>query len=522
MSKFNNLPGINVNIADGGLILPEDALTESMLVIAPSSEAGAPKEPVLVRESADLTTYGFGGFTDNKGNVNPIAAAWKAAFEGGNRQTYLMALEGTTQEEKFAYLQDSLFGILADFAVDHIVAVGVHADVEAEAITAEDFANVEDQEAFPNVPGIIRSGFVLEGTDVITFPVVVTLTTADKIVINDGTDKTITLAAGTYATVETLLAEINSELEVAIPGAVALVESGKLVLVGPTAFTVGAATTVTALELPTATPAVKQHHQSGTIYSGNFAKLLADFAETQTVNFNASVAYIGTTAPAGGNSLLAVKTHIDSLMAKGNDYSGYVQVVAAPELGYTIPNMASLYYTNGVVTYAALVSTLRAESAPTNKMVMGVAGVHYNLSLRQLNNLTGKKYVTFRVKNGRVVVTDGCTTAPDLIVSGQKRASDFARLSTLRITATTSQLVREICEPFIGEPNRMPQYNALNAAIKGGLEAMKSQGAINDYRFSVVARGTTLNEAVVTLEIIPAFELRKIAINVSLRPNFLV
>jgi hypothetical protein len=167
------------------------------------------------------------------------------------------------------------------------------------------------------------------------------------------------------------------------------------------------------------------------------------------------------------------------------------------------------------------VSTLRAESAPTNKSVRGILGVKQPLSLRQLNTLTGKKYVTFRLKGGQVVVTDGVTTAPDYEVGGVTRSSDFTRLSTLRITQAASQLVRDLCDPFIGEPNRMPQYNALNASIKGGLEAMKNQGALQDYRFSVVARGTTLNEAVVTLEIIPAFELRKISINVSLRPDSL-
>jgi hypothetical protein len=515
MSQFNNLPGINVNIADGGLILPEDASTESLLIIAPSTEVNAPKEPVLVRESNDLTTYGFGGFTDVRGNVNPIAAAWKAAFEGGNRQTYLMALEGSTTTEKFANLQDALFGILADFAVDNVVAVGVYADEEA-TVTASDLINTEDQENFPNVPGVVRYGYVVEATDVISAPVTVELGSNDTVSVGTAT---ITLTPGEYNSAEELVAEINSELSVAIEGAIAVIESGKLVIVSPTAFTTGAST-LAAVNLPSGKVAVKKRHINGTIYAGNFAKVLADFAETQTLNFNASVAFIGTKAPAG-NSLTQVKAHVDRLVGLENDYSGYVQVVAAPELGYQIPNLASLYYTNGVVTYAALVSTLRAESAPTNKMVMGVSSVHYNLSLRQLNNLTGKKFVTFRVKNGSVVVTDGCTTAPDLVVGGQKRASDFARLSTLRITTAASQLVREICEPFIGEPNRMPQYNALNAAIKGGLEAMKQQGAINDYRFSVVARGVTLNEAVVTLEIIPAFELRKIAINVSLRPSFL-
>lgn len=519
MSQFNNLPGIDVNIADGGFILPEDSTTESMLIIATSSEPNAPKEPVLVRESNDLINYGFGGFTNARGDVNPIAAAWKAAFEGGNRQTYLMALEGTSTKEKFVSMQSSLFGILADFPVDHVVAVGVYADEEAE-IVAEDLVNEEDQQNFPNVSGIVKYGFVLEGTEVVASPVVVALGDNDTIVLNNGEveDVTITLTAGEYASDDELVAEINGELETAMPNTTAVVENGKLVIVSDAAFTAGAST-LTAANLAEGTVAVKKRHRAGSLFAGNFAKVLGDFAETQTLNFNASVAYIGTVKPAG-NSLTQVKAHVDRLAELDNEYSGYVQVVASPELGYQLPNLASLYYMNGVITYAALVSTLRAESAPTNKTVSGVAGISYNLSLRQLDRLTGKKFVTFRVKNGQVIVTDGVTTAPDLFIGGQRRASDFTRLSTLRITTAASQLVREICEPFIGEPNRMPQYNALNAAIKGALEAMKQQGAINDYRFTVIARGVTLNEASVTLEIIPAFELRKISINVSLRPAF--
>lgn len=517
MSQFNNLPGINVNIADGGFILPEDASTESLLIIAPSSEVNAPKEPVLVRESNDLLTYGFGGFTTVRGDVNPIAAAWKAAFEGGNRQTYLMALEGATVKEKFINLQDAMFGILADFPVDHVVTVGVYADEEAD-IAAADLTHEEDQNNFPNVPGIVKYGFVVEATDVISSPVTVEALANDTIVLNNGADVTLTLTAGEYASDEELIAEINGELATAMPNAVAVSNNGKLVIVSGEAFTTGAST-LAAVNLPSGVVAVRKRHQNGTLFAGNFARLIADFAETQTLNFNASVGYIGSVKPAG-NTLTQVKAHVDRLAALDNEYSGYVQVVASPELGYQIPNTASLYYMNGVVTYAALVSTLRAESAPTNKVLRGVGGVSYNLSLRQLDRLTGKKFVTFRVKNGQVIVTDGVTTAPDLFVGGQRRSSDFTRLSTLRITTAASQLVREICEPFIGEPNRMPQYNALNAAIKGALEAMKQQGAINDYRFTVVARGVTLNEAMVTLEIIPAFELRKISINVSLRPSF--
>lgn len=530
MGKFNQLPGIEVNIADGGLILPEDASTESILIIAPSYEPNAPEEPVGARESADLITYGFGGFIGPDGRVNPIAAAWKAAFDGGCRQIYLMSLKGATEKEQFSYLQEKLFGILADFNVAHVALVGAYSDKDAEGIKATDFINVEDQAAFPGVPGIMRYAFAAKGAAINT-PIDIVATTADTVILKLAADVTITLPAKKYdgtngKTVQDLAKDVTAAFAAAgaeVANFKAEIQEGKLVILGDKAFTVKDGTALTALKLTKGAVAVKESNASGVIYNGSFAKLLGDYAVVQTENHSSVVTHISPKAPAS-NTLTAVKSYVDALIAANNDFSGYVQVAAGPVFGYNIPGYNGLFYTDGdlslnAVTYAALVSTLRAESATTNKNVYGVAGLWFQLSLRQLNALTGKKYVTFRLKNGRVTVTDGCTTAPDLVSSGQKRPSDFARLSTLRITSTTAQVIRATCEPFIGEPNRMPQYNALNAAIKGALEAMKTQGALMDYRFSVVARGGTLNEAIVTLEIVPAFEMRKITINLSLRPT---
>ena len=492
MVQYANLPGIEVSIADGGLILPEDASTQSMLIIAPSLKQNAPVEPVLIRQSSDLETYGFGTFVVD-GVVNPIAAAWKAAFEGGCRRIYLMALTGSDEASKFLYLQDAMFGILADFTVDHVVVVGVYADREAVLST------------LPAISEGVRQEYTVQGTS-LTFPLTVKAGTNDTIVIKEST---LTLAAKSYASAPDLVAEIKKELDRVGLRVKAEIVSDKLRLVSEKSFSIGARTNAAGLSAGEATKSIR----------GNFALLAGQFAENQTLNRAATIAYIGASAPAG-NSLAQVKAHVDTLCAINNQYSGYVSVVAGPELGYILPGKSDLYFTNGVVTYAALVSTLRPESAPTNKRVYGVAGIHYNLSLRQLNQLTGNKYVTFRLKNNQVIVTDGITTAPDYYLGGVKMASDFNRLSTLRITQAAAQLVREVTEPFIGEPNRMPQYNSMNATVKGALEAMKNAGALMDYRFTIVARGGTLSEAVITLELVPAFEMRKVSVNISLKPPY--
>jgi hypothetical protein len=134
--------------------------------------------------------------------------------------------------------------------------------------------------------------------------------------------------------------------------------------------------------------------------------------------------------------------------------------------------------------------------------------------------LTGKKLVTFRLKDAtQLVVTDGVTTAPSIAIAGKVRESDFARLSTLRITQLAITVVREAVEPFIGEANEMPQYNALNTAIKSALEKIREAGAIQGYKFSIANLGSRLDEATVVLEIVPAFELRRVEVQVNLSPS---
>lgn len=428
--NYPNLPGIEVTLRDGGLILPEEASTESLLIIGPTTKAVGPdlnggkipENPVLIRVKEDLVANNFSTagseFVDG-GNLNELAAAWKAAYDGGCRQIYLMAIPvtGTNEDQKyksfFIGVHKALFGILEDFNVDNVVIVGAYANKKTVAVTAAELGVTE----LARTPGL------------------------DSKLVGGSTE-----------------------------------------------------------------------------YYGNFAATLAAYCEKQTLNHSTVIGYIGTTAPAS-NGLADIKTHVDALVANKRQYSGHLSIVAGPELGYQVPGMRDIQYRNGVVTYAALISTLRPESAPTNKPVFGIAGVRYNMSLRQLDSLSGAQYVSFRLKNGLVYVTDGVTTAPDQQIGNVIYKSDYIRLSTLRITHAAVNLIREIADPFIGEPNGMPQRNALIAAIRGGLEGMKSAGAIIDYRFSLTTspRQNILGQSTVSLELIPAFELRKVSVDVSLR-----
>ena len=94
---YENLPGINVTLKDGGLIVPERGGSESILIIAPSLAKDAPEEPVLIRSSTELVQAGFGDFYV-AGEVNPIVAEWKVATDAGARMVYLVALKEISLE----------------------------------------------------------------------------------------------------------------------------------------------------------------------------------------------------------------------------------------------------------------------------------------------------------------------------------------------------------------------------------------------------------------------------------------
>ena len=206
---------------------------------------------------------------------------------------------------------------------------------------------------------------------------------------------------------------------------------------------------------------------------------------------------------------------------KGNkvDIGAYISVVAAavraineastdlyPTLGY--------YNADGAATYAGLISSLPAMSAPTNKIMSGISMQQY-VSLTQANSLAGSRFVPVINKPKGNVAATAMTGAYNI---SQYYRSDFVRLTTVRIVHDAINFVRDVADQFIGEPNSAPQRNAMSTAIENALKAMQSQGALRRYDFNIFATATdqVLGRATVELELVPAFELTQITVIVSL------
>ena len=212
----------------------------------------------------------------------------------------------------------------------------------------------------------------------------------------------------------------------------------------------------------------------------------------------------------------------DIVDAEGNkmDIGWYTSVVVGPEPVMSSDTLGT-YYGSPAIAYAALCGSLKPQSAPTNKAVPGVKGMKYKFSNKQMNELVGNRMVVFKLKNEGVTstasstpfVVDGCTCgAPN---------SDYGRISTVKVVTDVVDQIREVADPFLGEPNTVEQRNALSALISKRLGYLMEQGEITYYQFEINAtvQQVILGECSISLTLAAPQELRKITTVVALRAS---
>ena len=97
--------------------------------------------------------------------------------------------------------------------------------------------------------------------------------------------------------------------------------------------------------------------------------------------------------------------------------------------------------------------------------------------------------------------------------------SDYTRLTTVKVVTQVVDEVREVSDPFIGEPNTVEQRNALAALISKRLSYLKEKGVIQYYEFEISATNyqVLLGECSIALTLVAPQELRKITTVVALR-----
>lgn len=170
--------------------------------------------------------------------------------------------------------------------------------------------------------------------------------------------------------------------------------------------------------------------------------------------------------------------------------------------------------TAGGAAYAGKIVSLAPQSSTTNKPIDGVVQMRL-LSVKQANDMTGMRHVTMYSRTRGLTVASGSTGAFN--VTSYVR-SDYTRLTTMRIVSAAADLIRAVGDKYIGEPNNAPQMNALDAEIDQLLLAMKGQGALRSYDFSISSTPDqrVLGQLDINLTLVPAFEIQQINLVISL------
>lgn len=265
----------------------------------------------------------------------------------------------------------------------------------------------------------------------------------------------------------------------------------------------------------------------------NFAYELALYCAVASHRNHATMGVISTSSPMEP-TLKAVEDHVRKLEAYPNlylmrdakgdvirdaennaiDLGKYLSVIAGGDI---IMNSYRLgqYAVNSAPAFAGFLSQLAVNSAPTNKVIRYARGLRVKFSNHQLDRLVGKRYITYKYKG------DGATVAVVDSMTASAPGSDYERTATMRAVRELANEIREVADPFLGEPNTVQQRNALSALLDKRLGQHKEAGTMKDYAFQLIATAfdELVGQATIELTIVPAQELRRITTVISLKPS---
>ena len=192
------------------------------------------------------------------------------------------------------------------------------------------------------------------------------------------------------------------------------------------------------------------------------------------------------------------------------DIGRYIEVYVHPQTFYNpIDTTGYGYNANGAAYYAGLVTTLKSQSAPTNKIATNAESA-VKLSKAKLNSLAKYGYIALKHKNRVFRFSDAPTAA--------RKDSDFRRVTTMRVVAEVIDDIRRIAEPYIGEANTKASRTSLETNIKTLLVQKQDLGVIQRFELKISATTKQRIEGDMTVELVlvPPFEVRKIEIITSL------
>lgn len=168
------------------------------------------------------------------------------------------------------------------------------------------------------------------------------------------------------------------------------------------------------------------------------------------------------------------------------------------------------YIASYAPSYGGYYLALPPNSAPTNKKTVG-ASMYYKVGVRKMDKLAGRGYVVLREKPQGLVIADAPTASLP--------ASDYKRLSTVRIVKAVSDAVRGVLEPYIGEATDDAVLASMKNAVDQELLKAKKAKYLKRYDSPQVVQTpdmSIIGDVDVGLVLVPAFETRQITVTISL------
>jgi hypothetical protein len=166
-------------------------------------------------------------------------------------------------------------------------------------------------------------------------------------------------------------------------------------------------------------------------------------------------------------------------------------------------------YTAAVL--AGLLSSLPAQSSPTNKVVRGVTELTQRFSYGETTDLLNAGVCPLELRRGIRVVRGLTTQASE--------NGPFSQITTRRITDYAKGGIRQVSNPFIGRLNNQRVRKALHGAIDGFLTTMIQDESLTDYSLEVTAtrQDEIAGRAIVNVMMQPTFSIDFIRVTLALQ-----
>lgn len=168
------------------------------------------------------------------------------------------------------------------------------------------------------------------------------------------------------------------------------------------------------------------------------------------------------------------------------------------------------FISNMAAGYAGMISRLPLDQSSTCQPI-SIPEPMFELTNYQLGALTTSGFVTIKKSYSKGwVITDGITMAP--------AGSAYKRLSASRISDGLEDIIRRVCEPYIGKQNHLANQNSLRSAIKSELDKLKDK-LIEQYDFRLVSdrQATKLGRIDIDYSVVPIYEIKSINNRITVR-----